>query len=112
MPCFRRDSLTLIARSEKLRESRWRSLKSHRTSRASAASRWQRTAIPGLQPHQAPSQPTEHHMATVSTYLNFNGQTEEAFNFYKSVFGTEFDGNGIMRMGDILATEEMPGPSD
>ncbi len=51
-------------------------------------------------------------MASVSTYLNFNGQTEEAFTFYKSVFGTEFVGNGIMRMGDVPASEGMPGPSD
>ena len=29
-------------------------------------------------------------MATVNTYLNFNGNTEEVFNFYKSVFGGEF----------------------
>lgn len=29
-------------------------------------------------------------MATVNTYLNFNGNTEEAFNFYKSIFGGEF----------------------
>ena len=29
-------------------------------------------------------------MATLNTYLNFNGNTEEAFNFYKSVFGGEF----------------------
>ena len=29
-------------------------------------------------------------MARVSTYLNFPRQTEEAFNFYKSVFGGEF----------------------
>ena len=29
-------------------------------------------------------------MATVNTYLNFNGNCEEAFNFYKSVFGGEF----------------------
>jgi PhnB protein len=30
-------------------------------------------------------------MATViNPYLNFNGKTEEAFNFYKSVFGGEF----------------------
>lgn len=50
-------------------------------------------------------------MATVSTYLNFNGQAEEAFTFYKSVFGTEFDG-GIMRMGDVPPSEDMPGPSD
>ena len=35
-------------------------------------------------------------MAKVSTYLNFSRRTEEAFNFYKSVFGTEFNGQGIM----------------
>ena len=29
-------------------------------------------------------------MATFNPYLNFNGNTEEAFNFYKSVFGGEF----------------------
>lgn len=29
-------------------------------------------------------------MATVNTYLNFNGNTEQAFEFYKSVFGGEF----------------------
>lgn len=29
-------------------------------------------------------------MATINTYLNFPGNTEEAFNFYKSVFGGEF----------------------
>lgn len=29
-------------------------------------------------------------MATLNTYLNFNGNTEEAFNFYKTVFGGEF----------------------
>ena len=39
-------------------------------------------------------------MSTVSIYLNFNRTTEEAFNFYKSVFGTEFMGN-IARMGDV-----------
>lgn len=40
-------------------------------------------------------------MASVSTYLNFNRNTEEAFLFYKSVFGGEFFGDGIMRMGDV-----------
>lgn len=30
-------------------------------------------------------------MVTVNTYLNFNGNCEEAFNFYKSVFGGEFN---------------------
>lgn len=29
-------------------------------------------------------------MATVNPYLNFNGTTEKAFDFYKSVFGGEF----------------------
>lgn len=38
-------------------------------------------------------------------YLNFAGQTEEAFLFYKSVFGGEFiksgpDGHDMARMGD------------
>jgi len=46
-------------------------------------------------------------MATVCTYLNFANQTEEAFNFYKSVFGTEFMGE-IMRFKDIPPTEGMP----
>lgn len=38
-------------------------------------------------------------MASVSTYLNFDRKTEEAFMFYKSVFGGDFVG-GISRMGD------------
>jgi PhnB protein len=46
-------------------------------------------------------------MATVSTYLNFSRNTEEAFNFYKSVFGTDFTGP-IMRMGDVPPHEGMP----
>jgi uncharacterized glyoxalase superfamily protein PhnB len=29
-------------------------------------------------------------MVTINPYLNFAGNTEEAFNFYKSVFGGEF----------------------
>jgi PhnB protein len=29
-------------------------------------------------------------MATINSYLNFPGNTEEAFNFYKSVFGGDF----------------------
>ncbi len=45
-------------------------------------------------------------MASVSTYLNFARNTEEAFNFYKIVFGGEFFGNGITRFGDI---PPMPG---
>lgn len=29
-------------------------------------------------------------MATLNAYLNFNGNTEEAFEFYRSVFGGQF----------------------
>lgn len=47
-------------------------------------------------------------MARVSTYLNFFRNTEEAFNYYKSVFGTEFSGGGIARFKDIPAQEGMP----
>lgn len=47
-------------------------------------------------------------MARTSTYLNFSRNTEEAFMFYKSVFGGEFSGEGIARFSDIPATEEMP----
>ncbi|MBS1773816.1 MAG: VOC family protein [Bacteroidetes bacterium] len=45
--------------------------------------------------------------ARVCTYLNFNGNTEEAFNFYRSVFGGEFNG-GIQRLSDAPAHEGMP----
>ncbi len=44
----------------------------------------------------------------VSTYLNFNGKTEEAFAFYKSVFRTEFSGKGIQRVGDFPQHEGQP----
>jgi PhnB protein len=47
-------------------------------------------------------------MSRVNTYLNFPRNTEEAFNFYKSVFGTEFGGMGIARFGDIPPQEGMP----
>ncbi len=40
-------------------------------------------------------------MARVATYLNFSRNTEEAFNFYKSVFGGEFSGGGIGRLSDV-----------
>ena len=46
-------------------------------------------------------------MASVSLYLNFMGNTEEAFNFYKSVFHTEFEGP-LMRMKDIPPQPGMP----
>lgn len=47
-------------------------------------------------------------MARVNTYLNFPRNTEEAFIFYKSVFGTEFGGMGIARFDDIPPQEGMP----
>ncbi len=47
-------------------------------------------------------------MASVSTYLNFGRNTEEAFKFYKSVFGTEFLGEGFMRFSDIPPSDNMP----
>jgi PhnB protein len=37
-------------------------------------------------------------MAKYDFYLNFNGNTEEAFNFYKSVLGGEF--LAVMRFGE------------
>jgi PhnB protein len=46
-------------------------------------------------------------MASVSTYLNFNGTTEEAFNFYAETFGTEFSAPPF-RMGDAPPMEGMP----
>lgn len=46
-------------------------------------------------------------MARVSTYLNFLRNTEEAFNFYKTVFGTEFV-NGIHRMSEVPPHEGQP----
>lgn len=39
-------------------------------------------------------------MAKFHHYLNFNGNTEEAFQFYQSIFGGEFEG-GIMRFKDM-----------
>lgn len=41
----------------------------------------------------------------VNPYLNFDGQAEEAFIFYKSVFGGEFTGN--MKMKDAPGTENL-----
>src|SRR5579863_1714979 len=46
-------------------------------------------------------------MSKVSIYLNFAGDTEEAFNFYKSIFQTEF-ASPIMRMN---AAPPQPGMS-
>src|SRR5476651_23182 len=42
-------------------------------------------------------------MATINPWINFNGNAEEAFTFYKSVFGGEFA--KIVRFKDIASTE-------
>lgn len=44
-------------------------------------------------------------MITVNPYLNFKGNTEEAFNFYKSVFGGEF--TMIQRFKDTPESEKV-----
>jgi PhnB protein len=47
-------------------------------------------------------------MPRVSTYLNFDGDTEEAFAFYREVFGTEYL-SPITRMGDLPMPDGAPG---
>lgn len=42
-------------------------------------------------------------MAQINPYINLNGNTEEAFTFYKSVFGGEFA--RVMRLKDIASPE-------
>jgi PhnB protein len=46
---------------------------------------------------------TYKNMATINPYINFNGNAEEAFTFYKSVFGGEF--GKITRFKDIASAE-------
>ena len=42
-------------------------------------------------------------MATINPHINFNGNAEEAFTFYKSVFGGEFE--KIIRFKDLSSAE-------
>ncbi len=44
-------------------------------------------------------------MSTINPWINFNGNAEEAFTFYKSVFGGEFA--KVVRFKDI-ASDELP----
>lgn len=46
-------------------------------------------------------------MSKVAIYLNFQGNTEEAFNFYKNVFDTEFS-LPIMRIKDLPPNSNGP----
>ncbi len=48
-------------------------------------------------------------MTSINPYINFNGNAEEAFTFYKSVFGGEFQ--SIVRFGD-MSSEEFPIPEN
>src|SRR4051812_19676027 len=48
-------------------------------------------------------------MKTINPWINFNGNAEEAFTFYKSVFGGEF--TKIIRFKD-LASSEFPIPKN
>jgi PhnB protein len=47
-------------------------------------------------------------VARVSNYLNFAGNTEEAFLYYRSIFGGEFGGGRIARFKDMPVPEGMP----
>jgi PhnB protein len=42
-------------------------------------------------------------MKTISPWINFNGNAEEAFTFYKSVFGGEF--TKVIRLKDLAGPE-------
>jgi PhnB protein len=42
-------------------------------------------------------------MAVINPHINFNGNAEEAFNFYKSVFGGAF--TRIIRFKDLSSSE-------
>ena len=48
-------------------------------------------------------------MSTINPWINFNGNAEEAFTFYKSVFGGEF--KKIIRFRD-LASDNFPIPEN
>ena len=45
-------------------------------------------------------------MPSINPYLNFKGNTEEAFNFYKSVFGGEF--TTLQRFKDTPEADKIP----
>ncbi len=49
-------------------------------------------------------------MTTISPWINFNGNAEEAFTFYKSVFGGEF--TKVTRLKDLASPEFPVGDAD
>jgi PhnB protein len=48
-------------------------------------------------------------MAQINPHINFNGNAEEAFSFYKSVFGGEF--TNIIRFKDLPSNPDFPIPA-
>ena len=48
-------------------------------------------------------------MAQINPHINFNGNSEEAFTFYKSVFGGEF--TKIIRFKDLPSNPDFPIPA-
>ncbi len=49
-------------------------------------------------------------MTTINPHINFNGNAEEAFTFYKSVFGGEF--TKVTRFKDIASPEFPVAPAE
>ncbi len=49
-------------------------------------------------------------MTTINTWINFNGNAEQAFAFYKSVFGGEF--TKIVRFKDLASADFKPAETE
>jgi len=49
-------------------------------------------------------------MALINPHINFNGNAEEAFNFYKSAFGGEFE--RIVRLKDMASADNPVSEND
>lgn len=49
-------------------------------------------------------------MTTINPWINFNGNAEEAFTFYKSVFGGEF--TKVIRFKDLAGPEFQVGDAE
>jgi len=49
-------------------------------------------------------------MAQINPYINFNGNAEEAFHFYKSVFGGEFA--AVVRFKDMITPGFTPAENE
>jgi PhnB protein len=47
-------------------------------------------------------------MASVSTYLNFERETRQAFEFYKTIFGGDYAGEGPLTFRNVPQQEGMP----